>query len=215
MNIILFGPPGCGKGTQANNLSSFLQIPHLSTGDMLRAAVVSKTPIGLKAKEVMEQGGLVSDEIVLSIIKQRISESDSGKGFILDGFPRTIIQAEGLDSLLLEQDKKINFVIEIKVDEKAIIERIIGRFSCESCGANYHERFKKPARAGVCDSCGANSFIRRKDDNENTIKNRFSSYNRDTQPLIPFYKEKNIFEEVDGMQKIDAVFDNIKKLIDK
>ena len=180
MNIILFGPPGCGKGTQAAFISDFLSIPHLSTGDMLRSAVSSKSEIGLKAKEIMEKGGLVSDKIVLSIVKERISNNDSKKGFILDGFPRTINQAEGLDALI-NQNQKIDFVLRIKVDEEDIIKRLIARG--------------------------------RADDKPEIIKNRFKSYNSETQPLIPFYEEREILFNIDGMQEIEKVFEDIKKVI--
>ena len=180
MQIILFGPPGCGKGTQASFISDALSIPHLSTGDMLRSAVNSKSEIGLKAKEIMEKGGLVSDEIVLSIVKERISNNDSKKGFILDGFPRTINQAEGLD-LLLNKSKNIDFVLRIKVDQEDIIKRLIARG--------------------------------RSDDKPEIIKNRFKSYNSDTQPLIPFYEEREILFNIDGMQEAEKVFIDIKKVI--
>ena len=180
MQIILFGPPGCGKGTQASFISDVFSIPHLSTGDMLRSAVISKSEIGLKAKEIMEKGGLVSDEIVLSIVKERISNNDSKKGFILDGFPRTINQAEGLD-LLLNQSKKIDFVLRIKVDQEDIIKRLIARG--------------------------------RSDDKPEIIKNRFKSYNSETQPLIPFYEERDILFNIDGMQEVEKVFADIKKVI--
>jgi len=180
LQIVLFGPPGCGKGTQASFIAGALSIPHLSTGDMLRSAVSAKSEIGLKAKEIMESGGLVSDEIVLSIVKERISNNDSKKGFILDGFPRTINQAEGLD-LLLNKSQKIDFVLRIKVDEEDIIKRLIARG--------------------------------RSDDKPEIIKNRFKSYNSETQPLIPFYEEKKILFNIDGMQEVEKVFIDIKKVI--
>ena len=180
MQIILFGPPGCGKGTQASYISESLSIPHLSTGDMLRSAVESKSKIGLKAKTIMEEGGLVSDEIVLSIVKERISYNDSKKGFILDGFPRTIKQAEGLD-LLLDQSQRINFVLRIKVDQEEIIKRLIARA--------------------------------RSDDKPEIIKNRFISYNSETQPLIPFYEKRDLLFNIDGMQEVEKVFVDIKKVI--
>ena len=180
MQIILFGPPGCGKGTQASFISAALSIPHLSTGDMLRSAVSSKSEIGLKAKDIMENGGLVSDEIVLSIVKERISNDDSKKGFILDGFPRTINQAEGLD-LLLNKSQNIDFVLKIKVDQEDIIKRLITRG--------------------------------RSDDKPEIIKNRFKSYNSETQPLIPFYEEREILFNIDGMQDVEKVFMDIKKVM--
>ena len=180
MQIILFGPPGCGKGTQASFISSALSIPHLSTGDMLRSAVSSKSEIGLKAKEIMENGGLVSDEIVLSIVKERISNDDSKKGFILDGFPRTINQAEGLD-LILNKSQKIDCVLRIKVDQEDIIKRLITRG--------------------------------RSDDKPEIIKNRFKSYNSETQPLITYKKKKKILFNIDGMQEVEKVFIDIKSII--
>ena len=180
MNIILFGPPGCGKGTQASFISDFLSIPHLSTGDMLRSAVSSKSEIGLKAKEIMEKGGLVSDKIVLSIVKERVSKSDSNRGFILDGFPRTVNQAEKLD-LLLKDSQKIDAVIRIKVDEEDILKRLIDRG--------------------------------RDDDKPEIIKNRFKSYNLETEPLIPFYEERGILFNINGMQEIEKVSEDIKKVL--
>tara|TARA_A100001388_G_C28527783_1_gene384085 strand:+ start:44 stop:592 length:549 start_codon:yes stop_codon:yes gene_type:complete len=181
VNIILLGPPGCGKGTQALNICKILMIPHLSTGDMLRAAVESHSDIGKKAKKIMDSGGLVSDEIVLSIVKERIALKDCNNGFVLDGFPRTINQAEGLDRLLKE-GKKIKYVIRIKVDEAAILKRLLERG--------------------------------RSDDKPDVIKNRFETYNSQTQPLIPFYNNRKILFNIDGMQEIEKVFDDIKKLLD-
>ena len=213
MQIILFGPPGSGKGTQATKISDGLSIPHLSTGDILRTAVSSKTPIGLKAKAIMERGQLVSDEIVLSIVKQRISETDCKKGFILDGFPRTLFQAKALDEILYLNKKNIDFVIEIAVDQETVIKRIIGRFSCISCGENYHDIFKPTKREKVCDVCGSSDFSRRKDDSREVVEKRFKSYNNDTEPLIPYYKEKNILHKVNGMNAIEKVLEDIKKVI--
>ena len=180
MRIILFGPPGCGKGTQASFISEALAIPHLSTGDMLRSAVSSGSEIGLKAKNIMESGGLVSDQIVLSIVEQRIARDDCEKGFILDGFPRTVNQAEKLDSLL-STNNKLDYVLRIKVDEEEIIKRLIDRA--------------------------------REDDKPDIIKNRFKTYNLETQPLIPFYEERKILFNIDGMQEIEKVSEDIKKVI--
>ena len=213
MNIILFGAPGCGKGTQAKKLSKMFNIPHLSTGDMLREAVISETDIGLKAKNIMEEGKLVPDDVVLEIVKERVSQGDCNNSFILDGFPRTIPQAEGLDLLLKDSNKKIDIVIDITVDEASIIERITGRFSCDNCGMGFHEKFKKPKISGVCDECGSEKFSRRKDDNYETVKKRFDTYNQETAPLLPFYKEKNILLKIDGMNNIEEVFNELKKLI--
>ena len=213
MNIILFGAPGCGKGTQAKKLSKIFNIPHLSTGDMLREAVISETDIGVKAKNIMEEGKLVPDDVVLEIVKERVSKRDCDNSFILDGFPRTLPQAEGLDLLLKDSNKKIDIVIDIVVDEASIIERISGRFTCDNCGMGFHDKFKKPKVSGVCDECGSEKFSRRKDDNYETVKMRFDTYNQETKPLLPFYKEKEILFKIDGMNNIEEVFNELKKLI--
>ena len=213
MRIILFGPPGSGKGTQAANLESNLKIPHLSTGDMLRAAVASESDIGIKAKNIIEKGDLVPDEVVLSIVEQKIEKKDCEKGFILDGFPRTKIQAEGLDSLLSKKSRAINFVIKIEVNEDTIIDRIVGRFSCDNCGTNYHDSLNQPKKKGVCDICSGTKFVRRKDDKLDVIKNRFITYNRDTGPLTPYYEDKGLLYNINGMQDIDKVFEQIKKVV--
>ena len=176
MKLILFGPPGCGKGTQALIIKKKYNIPHLSTGDMLRSAVESKTQIGIKAKDIMDGGGLVSDDIVVAIIKERLMQSDCDKGFIFDGFPRTLSQAEALDKIVLDRKTKISYVIEFSVDENIIVERIIGRFSCANCGANFNETLNPTKRKDVCDFCGGRKFLKRDDDNEETIKNRFKAY---------------------------------------
>ncbi len=214
MQIILFGPPGSGKGTQAEKLSKLLNLEHLSTGDILRSAVSAKTTIGMQAKKIMEEGKLVSDEIVLSIVNSRILENDCKSGFILDGFPRTLVQAKALDSTLELENRKIDNVVEIQVDEETVVERIIGRFSCKNCGSNYHEKLKPTKKNGICDTCGATEFTRRKDDSKDIVENRFKSYNEDTGPLIPYYKKKSLLCEINGMNSIEKVYEDIKKELD-
>ena len=205
MRLILFGPPGCGKGTQAQILCHDFQIAHLSTGDMLREAVSIGSEIGLEAKKIMEQGGLVPDDVVIRIISERIERQDCDLGFVLDGFPRTLPQAEALDKLLMNKGLGINCVIEIRVKDELLIERISGRFSCSQCGEGYHNRFKQVKRAGVCDLCGATEFSRRQDDNERTIRERLGNYYAQTSPVLPYYESKNLLSSVDGMAKIDDV----------
>ena len=205
MRLILSGPPGCGKGTQAQILSQDFQIAHLSTGNLLREAVSIGSKIGLEAKKTMEQGGLVPDAVVISIISERIERQDCDLGFVLDGFPRTLPQAEALDKLLVGKNLAIHSVIEIRVKDELLIERISGRFSCSQCGEGYHDRFKQVKRAGVCDFCGSTEFNRRKDDNERTIRERLCNYYAQTSPVLPYYESKNLLSSVDGMAKIDDV----------
>ncbi len=205
MRLILSGPPGCGKGTQAQILSHNFQIAHLSTGDMLREAVSIGSKIGLEAKKTMERGGLVPDAVVISIISERIERQDCDLGFVLDGFPRTLPQAEALDKLLVGKNLAIHSVIEIRVKDELLIERISGRFSCSQCGEGYHDRFKQVKRVGVCDFCGSTEFSRRKDDNERTIRERLGNYYAQTSPVLPYYESKNLLSSVDGMAKIGDV----------
>ncbi len=205
MNLILLGPPGAGKGTQAKRIEQRLGLVQLSTGDMLRAAVAAGTDVGSKAKAVMERGELVSDEVVVSIIADRIDEPDCRNGFILDGFPRTTAQAEALDRMLSEKGAKLDRVIEMEVDDGELIERITGRFTCAKCGAGYHERFHRPKVAGKCDACGGTEFIRRKDDNAETMASRLAAYHAQTAPLLPYYQAKGVLRRVDGMSSIDEV----------
>src|ERR1700716_4023973 len=176
MRLILLGPPGSGKGTQAQRLGQRYGIVQLSTGEMLRAAVAAQSPVGLKAKDVMASGGLVPDDIVIGIISERIEQPDAAKGFILDGFPRTVPQAEALDAMLADKHLKLAAVIELKVDEEALVQRIAGRYSCAGCGAGYHDAFQKPAHEGVCDKCGSTQFIRREDDKPEAVRNRLKVY---------------------------------------
>ena len=213
MDIILLGPPGAGKGTQASRLQAERGMVQLSTGDMLRAAVAKGTPIGLKAKAVMEAGELVSDAIVSALIGEHL-DAAGDKGAIFDGYPRTRQQAEALDLLLADRDRALDFVIEICVDEEALVERITGRFSCANCGAGYHDRFKQPRQEGVCDVCGATEFCRRKDDNEQTVRTRMAEYRAKTAPILPYYEERGLVRRVDGMGAVDAVAVEIDAILD-
>ena len=215
MKLILLGPPGAGKGTQAKLIEEKRGLVQLSTGDMLRAAVAAGTEVGKKAKAVMEAGELVSDDIVIGIISDRIDEPDCASGFILDGFPRTVAQAEALDKLLEEKGMKLDTVIEMKVDDDRLVERITGRFTCAGCGEGYHDKFKKPAVEGVCDKCGGTEFKRRPDDNEETVRNRLAAYHAQTAPLIDYYGAKGILQSVDGMASIDEVTRQIDEALTK
>lgn len=199
MNIILLGPPGAGKGTQASRLEAERGMIHLSTGDMLRAAVKARTPVGLKAKAVMDAGELVSDEIVSGIIGDRLDELGSETGVIFDGYPRTEPQAESLDQILALRGRTLDQVIELAVDEDALVERITGRFTCASCGESYHDIFKQPAQTGRCDKCGGSEFKRRPDDNEETVRTRMAEYRAKTAPILPIYEARGIVSRVDGM----------------
>ena len=213
MNIILLGPPGAGKGTQAEFLQEKLSIPKLSTGDMLRAAVKAGSEIGKQADAVMKAGQLVSDDIMISLISERILQDDCKNGFILDGFPRTIAQAEALDKTLAQMNKPLSFVIELTVNDEILIERIAGRFSCAKCGAGYHDEFKKPKLDGVCDTCGSTEFTRRKDDNRETVASRLTAYHAQTAPLLPYYQAREILRSVDGMLDIAEVIKAIDEVV--
>jgi len=209
MNIILLGPPGAGKGTQAQRLQSEQGLIQLSTGDMLRAAVASGSDLGKKAKGIMEKGELVPDDLMVGLIEDRIAQPDCLKGFILDGFPRTEAQAEALDKMLDKKGKTLDRVVEMEVDEKALTERIVGRFSCARCGTGYHDKFKRPKVDGVCDVCGNKEFVRRKDDNAETMKTRMAAYRAQTEPLRPYYARRGVLRKVDGMAAMDEVYRQI------
>ena len=215
MIVVLFGPPGCGKGTQAAFIKKKYKFPHLSTGDMLREAVKNNTKTGKLASKIMEEGRLVSDEIVINIIKDRVLNKDCSEGFILDGFPRTISQAEALDEMLKDLNRKVNLVIEFTVNEQVLIERISGRFSCRDCGSGYNVITLPTATKGICDKCGSNNLIRRKDDNKETACKRLKAYNDETLPLLPYYENKNLLFSIDGLANIMDVSHKIEELIKK
>ncbi len=214
MNIILLGPPGAGKGTQASRLVEKHGMVQLSTGDMLRAAVQSGSPVGLRAKSVMEAGELVSDEIVSGIIGEKLDTLDADTGVIFDGYPRTAAQVESLDQLLSERGRTLDQVIELEVDEPQLIERIVGRYTCANCGTGYHDTFKRPKVAGVCDVCGSTEFKRRPDDNAGTVRTRMEEYRKKTAPILPLYDARGLVRRIDGMADIDVVGAEIAAILD-
>lgn len=213
MNLILLGPPGAGKGTQAGRLVKERGLIQLSTGDMLRAAVAAQTPIGIAAKKVMEAGELVSDAIVNGILSERLDQDDAHHGFILDGYPRTPAQAQELDAMLAAKGMVLDHVIELLVDEDALVERITGRFTCGTCGEGYHDVFKMPKVEGVCDVCAGTSFKRRPDDNADTVRTRMAEYRAKTAPILPHYEAQGLVSRIDGMADMDAVAASIDAVI--
>ncbi len=213
MNIILLGPPGAGKGTQASRLVEERGMVQLSTGDMLRAAVKAETPVGLKAKAVMDAGQLVSDEIVSDLIGDKLDDIGPDTGAIFDGYPRTAAQAESLDTILASRGRTLDHVIELAVDEDALVERITGRFTCAQCGEGYHDTFKAPKTQGVCDVCGGTAFKRRPDDNAETVRTRMAEYRAKTAPILPIYEARNLVKRVDGMADIDVVAASIADIM--
>ena len=214
MNLVLLGPPGAGKGTQANLLESSRSLVKLSTGDMLRAAVAAGTELGRKAGDIMERGQLVPDDLVIDLIAERIDAETNGAGFILDGFPRTIAQAEALDRLFMERGKTVDRVIVMEVNDEALVERIAGRFACGFCGEGYHDVFKRPKVPEVCDVCGSAGFVRRKDDNEQVVRARLKAYHAQTEPLIDYYARRGKVRSVDGMADIETVAREIGQALD-
>jgi adenylate kinase len=214
MNLVLLGPPGAGKGTQAKRLAAALKVPQLSTGDMLRAAVAAGTELGKRVKAVMDAGKLVSDGIMIDLIAQRIDRPDCKNGFILDGFPRSLPQAEALDRMLSQRKLRVDRVVEMQVKDDALVERITGRFTCAKCGAGYHDKFQRPKKDGQCDVCGGREFTRRADDKEETVRARLNAYHAQTAPLLPYYKARGVLRAVDGMASIDQVTRQMQAVVE-
>ncbi len=213
MNLILLGPPGAGKGTQAKRLEERYGLVQLSTGEMLREEVNAGSELGASAKKIMDAGQLVPDDLIISMISARMDGDNGANGVILDGFPRTEAQAEALDKMLAEKGLSLDHVIQIEVDEEAVVRRLGGRFSCAQCGAGYHDEFAMPVKEGVCDSCGASDFHRRSDDNEETVRARLAAYHEQTRPILPFYEKKGALVTVDGKASIDRVFSQIEEIL--
>jgi len=213
MNLILLGPPGAGKGTQAKRLEKKHNLVQLSTGDMLREAVASGSQLGQRAKALMDAGHLVPDDLMVALISARIEQPDCANGFILDGFPRTTAQAEALDAMLAEKGLELHSVIEMKVKDDILVERITGRYTCAKCGAGYHDTFQKPKVDGVCDNCGGTEFRRRADDTAETVRIRLDTYHAQTAPILPYYSRKGVLKAVDGMAGIDEVTDQIEEVL--
>lgn len=212
MNLVLMGLPGAGKGTQAERLVEEYKVPHISTGDMFRAAIKEETDLGLEAKSFMDKGELVPDEVTIGIVRERLGKNDCEKGFLLDGFPRTVAQAEALEGILADMNRRIDYVINIKVDQDILMERLTGRRICKNCGATYHLVFNPPAKEGVCDKCGGELY-QREDDNEETVGKRLEVNLKQTKPLLDFYEEKGYLRDINGQQDIGQVFEDIKELL--
>lgn len=215
MKLVFLGPPGAGKGTQSQHLAQEYHIAQISTGDMLRAEVKAESEIGKLAKKIMDNGELVPDDLIVSMIQKRIQADDCKNGFILDGFPRSLGQAEALDKMLTSQNMRLDAVISLEVDEEALAERISGRFSCAKCGASYHKQFKQPKVNEICDSCGSTDFISRADDNKETVLARLETYRKQTAPLLPYYDKKNCLYPINGMKTVDDVIKDIDQVIKK
>ncbi|MBT2259554.1 MULTISPECIES: adenylate kinase [Priestia] len=212
MNLVLMGLPGAGKGTQAEKIVEHYDIPHISTGDMFRAAIKEGTQLGLKAKSFMDQGNLVPDEVTIGIVRERLNKQDCENGFLLDGFPRTVAQAEALETITKELNKQIDYVINIDVDQSILMERLTGRRICKDCGATYHLVFNPPAKEGVCDKCGGELY-QRADDNAETVSTRLSVNVKQSQPLLEFYQEKGYLRNINGNQDINIVFEDVRQLL--
>ncbi|MDE7161604.1 MAG: adenylate kinase [Anaeroplasmataceae bacterium] len=212
MKVLIMGRPGAGKGTQAANIKEYYGIPHISTGDMFRAAIKNQTKLGLTAKEYMDKGALVPDEVTIGIVQERLLEDDCKKGFLLDGFPRTIAQAESLESFLNENGIVLDAVLDVDVPVEILVRRMVGRRVCKGCGATYHVEFNAPKKDGICDVCGT-PLIQRNDDNQATAENRLNVYDKQTAPLLEFYKKRNLLKTVNGNQALDKVFEDIKAVL--
>lgn len=215
MNLVLMGLPGAGKGTQAEKIIAKYNIPQISTGDMFRQAIAKKTDLGLEAKSYMDKGELVPDEVTNGIVKERLAESDTEDGFLLDGFPRTLDQAEALDNMMQDLSKKIDAVIEIKVPEEVLVERLSGRYICRNCGATYHKIFNPPKVEGTCDRCGGHDFYQRDDDKPETVRNRISVNVKNSEPILEHYNKKGLLYSIDGNREIDEVFAEIQQILTK
>ncbi|RIA78180.1 adenylate kinase [Anaeroplasma bactoclasticum] len=214
MKLLIMGRPGAGKGTQAANIKEYYNIPHISTGDMFRQAMKNETKLGLEAKSYMEKGALVPDEVTIGIVEERLLEDDCKNGFLLDGFPRTIAQAEALDAFLAKNGVKLDAVLDVNVPAEILVRRMVGRRVCKTCGATFHVEFNAPKVEGICDNCGA-KLIQRPDDTEETAVNRLAVYDQNTAPLLDFYAKKNLLKTVNGDQPLDKVFEDIKEVLGK